>query len=332
MSLRQERDPLLLRLGREVLEGEEKGIRSLHRLLEDPAYAASVDTLLSCKGRVLVCGVGKSGIVARRIAASLRSTGTPAFFLHPVEAVHGDLGLVDPSDVALLLSASGESPELLRLLPLFQRIPIPLVSVTTRADSQLARASNVALVLGPIEEAGPLKVIPTTSVTVFQVVGDLLVVALYVRRGITEADLAWLHPGGLIGQKVTLRVEDAMHVGPALPVVLEATSLREAIVEMMEKRLGMTTVVDAGGRLTGILTDGDLRRAVHRFERIDPLLVSEVMTRAPRTIGRHALLAAAVERMENNPGGPITSLVVTDPQGRPEGVLHLHDCLRLRPS
>lgn len=320
----------LIHLGKEVLVREERGVRSLYQLLETSAYHAAVELLTSCRGRVLVSGVGKSGIAASRIAASMRSTGTPAFFLHPVEAVHGDLGLVDPSDVALCFSRSGETAELLRLLPSFQRIPIPLIAVTARADSQLARAAAVALVIGSVEEAGPLTVVPTTSLTVFDVLGDLLMTAVYVARGITERELAWLHPGGLIGQQITLRVADAMHTGAALPQVREDASLREAIVEMMEKKLGMTTVVDEAGRLAGVLTDGDLRRIVHRFERIDPLRVREVMHRNPRTIGRDALLAAAVERMENNPGGPITSLVVVDPEQRPEGVVHLHDCLRQR--
>jgi arabinose-5-phosphate isomerase len=322
----------LIRLGREVLEHEEQGVRSLRPLLTAEAYPAAVERLLSCRGRILVSGVGKSGIVAQRIAASFRSTGTPSFYLHPVEAVHGDLGLVDPADVALLLSRSGESAELLRLLPLFKRVPIPLVAVTSRATSQLAQAADVSLVVGPFEEAGPLTMVPTTSVTVFQVLGDLLVTALYVARGITEADLAWLHPGGLIGHNVTLRVEDVMHVGAMLPCVREDSSLREAIVEMMDKKLGMTTVVDQEGRLCGVLTDGDLRRVVHRHGRIDPFLVKEVMTQHPRTIGRESLLAAAVEKMENNPSGPITALVVVDGGGRPAGVLHLHDCLRLAPN
>lgn len=322
----------LVRLGLEVLACEEAGVRSLRSLLESEAYPAAIERLLACRGRILVSGVGKSGIVAQRIAASLRSTGTPALFLHPVEAVHGDLGLVDPADTALLLSRSGETTELLRLLPLFQRIPVPIVTVTARADSQLAQAAAVSLVVGPLREAGPLTMVPTTSVTVFQVLGDLLVTALYVARGFTEADLAWLHPGGLIGQKITLRVEDAMHVGAALPKVAEDASLRDAIMVMMEKKLGMTTVVDARGRLSGVVTDGDLRRVVHQHGRIDPLRVADVMTRHPRTIDREALLAAAVERMENNPAGPITSLVIVDGDGVPEGVLHLHDCLRLRPA
>lgn len=320
----------LIRLGKEVLAREEKGVHALHRLLEEPAYPKAVEALLGCRGRILVSGVGKSGIVAMRIAASLRSTGTPAFYLHPVDAMHGDLGLVGPDDVALLLSKSGESAELLRLLPVFQRMPIPIVAVVTRGGSELARQATVCLDLGPVEEAGPLTVVPTVSVTAFQVVGDLLVTALYTVRGITESELAWLHPEGVVGQTVSLRVRDAMHAGSALPMVREDASLREAIVEIMEKRLGMTTVVDSEGRLTGVLTDGDLRRMIHSHDRIDPFRVVDAMSRHPRTIDPDALIAAAVERMENNRPGPITALVVLDDLGRPEGVLHIHDCLRLR--
>ncbi len=322
--------PELIRLGREILAREEAGVHALRSILEDPAYPEAVDLLFSCRGRILVSGIGKSGNVADRIAASFRATGTPAVYLHPGDAAHGDLGLVGPDDVGLFLSKSGESEELLRLLPLIQRIGIPYVAVVGRAETELGRTARVSLVLGAFAEAGPLSLVPTTSLTMFQVLGDLLVAALYVQRGLTESDLAWLHPGGVIGRKATLRVKDAMHVGASLPKVRVESSLREAIVEMMEKRLGMTTVVDSEGRLVGVVTDGDLRRIVHRHERIDPLAVEEVMTHQPRTIDREALLAAALERMENNPAGPITSLVVVDAAGCPEGVLHLHDCLRAR--
>lgn len=319
----------LTRLSRRVLDQEEKGIRSLQRVLEDDAYAAVVEMLVSCRGRIIVSGVGKSGIVGQRIASSFRSTGTPSIFIHPVEAMHGDLGLIDPADIGLFLSKSGESAELLHLLPTFKRIPVPLAVVVGNGASQLGRAADECIELGPMEEAGPLALVPTTTVTAFQVVGDLLVTAVYVSRGVTEADLAWLHPGGVIGRKVTVRVSEVMHSGDALPCVRESASLREAIMEMMAKKLGMTTVVDAGGRLCGILTDGDLRRAVHAHDRIDPLSVGQVMTRNPRTVRGEALLAAAVEHMENNPGGPITTLVVPDDEGRPAGVIHLHDCLRI---
>lgn len=320
----------LRELGREVLSREEAGIRSLHRLVEGPEFPAAVELLVSCAGRIVVSGVGKSGIIAQRIAASLRSTGTPADFLHPVEAMHGDLGLVAPGDVGLFCSNSGASEELLRLLPPFQRLAVPIVAATARADSELARAAQVSLVMGPLREAGPIEVVPTTSVTALQVLGDLLVTALYAARGVTASDLAWLHPGGMIGQRLTLTVEDVMRGGRDLPRIAEGASLREAVIEIMEKKLGMTTVVDGEGRLRGVLTDGDLRRAIHRHGRIDPLTVAETMTRRPRTIHRQALVASAVERMERHDPGPITALVVVDEEGRPEGVVHLHDCLRLQ--
>jgi arabinose-5-phosphate isomerase len=317
-------------LAHRLLDAEEAGLRLLRPLVDGESFAAAVALLLACRGRVLVSGVGKSGIVGQRIAASFRSTGTPAFFLHPTEAMHGDLGLLDAADVALFLSKSGESEELLRLLPTVGRLEVPVVAVTARGASTLGHAARVSLDTGPIMESGPLAEVPTVSVTVFEVLGNLLVTAVYAARGIGAQDLAWLHPGGLIGRMVTLCVQDLMHAGIDLPCVRADASLREAIVEMMEKRLGMTTVVDESGRLCGVLTDGDLRRAMHRYARIDPLCVGEVMTSDPKTIERGALVASAVARMEGNPTGPITALVVLDENGRPEGVLHLHDCLRQR--
>ncbi len=320
----------LQRLGHELLDREERGVRALRHLVDEEPFARAAGLLAACSGRVLVCGVGKSGNVAQRIAASFRSTGAPALFLHPVEAMHGDLGLIDPSDVALFLSKSGDSDELLRLLPSFERVGVPVIAATARAESPLARMATVSLCVGPVEEAGPLRAVPSTSVTVFEVLGDLLVAAVYTARGITEADLAWLHPGGLLGGMVARRVAELMHTGEEVPSVPVHAPLREAIVEMMEKRLGLTTVVDEGGRLAGILTDGDLRRAVHRHDRIDPLRVGDVMSTGARTIERDASIASAVERMESNRPGPITALIVVDADGRVEGVLHLHDCLRLR--
>jgi arabinose-5-phosphate isomerase len=317
-------------LARSVLAAERAGLGHLESLLESPQFEQAVDLLSGCRGRIVVSGVGKSGLIAQRIAASFRSTATPAVFLHPTEAVHGDLGLIAAGDVALVFSKSGESLELTRLLPLFHRISVPIVAVVGRADSELARMADITLSFGRIEEAGPLKLVPTTSGTLFHVLGDILVTCLYARRGITEDELAFLHPGGLIGVQATLCVRDLMHAGEALPRISQEASLREAVVEIIDKRLGVTTVVDEGGILAGILTDGDLRRIVHRHGQIDGLRLGDVMTVHPRTIEGGALIASAVERMENNPKGPITSLVVIDSSGRPEGIIHLHDCLRLR--
>lgn len=314
----------------EVLETEIRGLRTLETTFASPIFARVVDLLLHCRGRIVVSGVGKSGLVATRIAASFRSTGTKSVFLHPTEAVHGDLGLVESEDVGLFLSKSGESGELLRLLPAFRRLPLPIVAVTAEPRSTLAREADEALILGPIEEAGPLDVVPTTSSTMFQVLGDALVTCLYAARGFRAEDLAHFHPGGLLGERVTTEVSDVMRRGDELPKVDEAESLRAAVMEMIAKKLGLTTVIDAEGRLVGILTDGDLRRIVHRHGGIDELRVLDVMTRNPKTVERTALLATAVSTMEGNPGGPITSLIVVDAERRPEGVLHLHDCLRLR--
>lgn len=316
----------------EALHTEIEALGSLRGLTRAPHFRKAVSLLFGCRGRIVVVGLGKSGLVAQRISASFRSTGTPSVYLHPVEAVHGDLGLVERGDVGLFFSKSGESAELLRLLPLFKRLEVPYVAVVCQGGSALERWSEVSLCLAPVVEAGPLKVVPTTSLTISQVVGNLLVIALYALRGTTEEDLAFLHPGGIIGRQTLHRVADLMHRGDGLPRVREDTPLREALVEMIEKKLGMTTVVDGAGRLTGVLTDGDLKRILHRHGQVDGLATGDVMTRRPRTIEPDAFVARAVERMENNPGGSITSLVVVGPDGVPEGVLHLHDCLRAGPS
>lgn len=317
-------------LAHQVLATELRGLELLRAVIDGPAYVAAVDLLGSADGRILVSGVGKSGLVARRIAASFRSTGTKSVFLHPTEAVHGDLGLVEPGDVGLFLSKSGESAELNTLLPIFERMPIRYVAVTCAPASRLARGAAVSLALGALEEAGPLAMVPTTSSTVFSVLGDLLVTALYVRRGFGPEELAFLHPGGVIGSQVASRVDEVMRRGDELPRVRDDASLRDALVVMVAKKLGMTTVEAADGTLAGILTDGDIRRIVHRHGKVDGLSVREVMTTDPKTIAGDALVASAVAAMERNPGGAITSLIVTDAAGRAVGVIHLHDCLKLK--
>jgi arabinose-5-phosphate isomerase len=323
-------DPALIsRRAREILDVQIRGLERLSALCESDELRRAVSLICNCRGRVLVVGVGKSGIVASKIAASMRSTGTPSVSLHPVDAVHGDAGLIAPEDLGLFLSKSGESREIVELVPLFKRIGVPILSVVTRTDSALARLSDLVLNVGPVVEAGPIEEVPTTSTTVFQVVGDIVTLLVLWEKGLTRQDFAFLHPGGVLGRLTTLRVSEVMHSGNAVPIVPGDAFLRTALVEMIDKRLGMTTVVDGEGRLTGILTDGDIRRILHRYGSIDDLKVLQVMTRSPKTIDREQLLASAVHRMEANPGGPITSLVVLDADGRPEGVLHLHDCLRL---
>lgn len=314
---------------RAILDSQLRGIERLSGLCGRPELAQAVSLLRRCSGRVLVVGVGKSGIVASKIAASMRSTGTPAVFLHPVEAMHGDIGLIGPQDVGLFLSKSGESREILDLLPTFKQLGVPVISVVTRTDSSLASQSDLVLDTGPIEEAGPIQEVPTTSTTVFQVLGDILTLLILWEKGITQEHFATLHPGGVLGRIASLRVQDVMRTGGDVPVVGDTALVRDALVEMIDKRLGMTTVVDGEGRLAGILTDGDIRRILHRFGQVLDSPVRDLMTRGPKTIDRTELLASAIRRMEANPTGPITALIIVDSFARPEGVLHLHDCLRL---
>jgi arabinose-5-phosphate isomerase len=314
---------------REVLEAQIRGLSKLSPLCDRPELERAIVLLRDCRGRVLVSGVGKSGIVASKIAASLRSTGTPAVYLHPVDAMHGDLGLVGPADVGLFLSKSGESRELIDLVPTFKQLGVPILSIVTRADSSLAQLSDLVLDVGTIEEAGPIREVPTTSTTVFQVLGDMLTLLVLWEKGLTQEHFAFLHPGGALGRIATLRVRDVMRTGDGVPRIGGDALLRDALVEMIEKRLGITSVIDEAGRLIGILTDGDIRRLLHRFGSVENLKVLQVMTAKPKTIDREELLASAVHRMEMNPGGPITSLLVVDAEGKPDGVIHLHDCLRL---
>lgn len=317
----------LIELAREVVRGEAAAVAGLEGRL-GPEFLAAVECLHGCRGKVVVSGVGKSGLLAHKLAATLTSTGTPAVFLHPADALHGDAGLFAPGDVALFLSKSGASDELLALLPYLERHGIPLVSIVATPGSALGRKSGVCLVTGPVREVCPMDLTPTTSITVAQVMGDCLAVALLERRGFKAEDFRFLHPGGVIGRSAARRVEELMHEGDALPRVGESTPLREVMLEIMDKRLGVTTVVDGDGRLAGVITDGDFKRILLRHPDPWALTAREVMGREPSTIARDALVAAAVRQMEERSAGPITALVVVDGAGMPVGVLHLHDCLR----
>jgi arabinose-5-phosphate isomerase len=318
-------------LAREVVRTEAAAVAALEQRLAGGlgvAFAAAVERLHGCRGKVIVSGVGKSGLVAHKIAATLTSTGTPAVFLHPADALHGDAGLFTPGDVALFVSKSGASDELLALMPYLERHGIALVAIVCSPDSPLARRADCALVTGPAREACPMDLTPTTSITLAQVMGDCLAVALLERRGFRPEDFRFLHPGGVIGRAAARPVEELMHGGEALPRVPEHATLREVVLEIMAKRLGITTVVTREGRLAGVISDGDFKRML--VQHADPwaLHAADVMTRQPSTIEPGALVAAAVRMMEERPQGPITALVVVDGAGRPIGVLHLHDCLR----
>lgn len=307
-----------------VLRIEGEAVAALADRL-DGRFARAVELLHACRGRVVLTGMGKSGYIAQKIAATFSSTGTPALFLHPAEGVHGDLGMIVRGDVVVAISKSGETEELVSILPHIRRFGVPLVSLVGNPQSTLARESDVALDVSVKEEACPLNPAPTASTTAALAMGDALAVALLEQRGFREEDFALLHPGGSLGRRLLLRVRDLMHTGKALPLVREEATMREAILEISGKRLGMTAVVDAAGLLTGIVTDGDLRRALQKFPDLLTSRVADCMTRNPKTILRDELAARAVQVMEQY---SITSLLVVGEEGRPEGVLHLHDLLK----
>jgi len=283
-----------------------------------------VDMLAAVTGRVAVSGMGKSGHIARKVAATFASTGTPALFVHPAEASHGDLGMIVPGDAVLALSNSGETAELADLVAHSRRFALPLVAITARAGSTLATAADISLALPPAAEACPMGLAPTTSTAMQMALGDALAVALLTRRGFTEADFHQIHPGGRLGTRLR-RVRELMHSGDAVPLAPPDTAMDRALLLMTEKRFGCLGVVDGGGRLVGIVTDGDLRRAM------GPDLLSrrvgDIMTHAPRTIAPDALAVEALHAM-NARGRPITTLFVVDPRGMPIGILHVHDLLR----
>ncbi len=311
-----------LATAREVLKTEAAAILALTERL-DGRFEQAIRILLECRGRVIVTGMGKSGIICRKIAATLASTGTPAFFLHPAEAVHGDLGVIQADDVVLALSNSGETDELLRLLETIKRLGAQLITICGTADSTLAQASNVALDCHVSEEACPLNLVPTASTTAALALGDALAMTLLVAKGFREEDFAHLHPGGKLGKRL-MRVEQLMVAGDRVPVVSPATAMAEVVNEMTAKKLGMTCVVADGG-LVGVITDGDLRRHMGASIDLSTRTASQVMTANPVTIDRGILAAEALNILEQR---KITSIVVVDRHKRVEGVLHLHDLWR----
>lgn len=310
--------------GRRVLEIEARAVQALIDRL-DSKFAKAVDVLAQCKGKVVVSGMGKSGLIGQKIAATLASTGTSSFFLHPAEGVHGDLGMLARRDALIAISNSGETQELLQLLPYVERMGIPIVSLTGRMGSTLAKNSDVALDVSVAEEACPMGLAPTASTTATLALGDALAVALLQKRGFKEEDFAQFHPGGTLGRRLLVRVKDLMHAGSDLPQVAESVPGTAAMLEMTAKKLGMTTVVDQRGRLSGIITDGDLRRFIQRGGDFVKATAGELASRNPKTIRAEDLAAKAVELMERY---SITTLVVTDSNDAILGVIHLHDLLK----
>lgn len=287
-------------------------------------FSRTCEIMLACKGRVIVSGMGKSGHIGRKLAATLASTGTPAFFVHPGEASHGDLGMLTRDDVVLAISSSGGSPELVTLLPMIKRLGVPLVAMTGKTDSPLGKVADAILDISVSSEACPLDLAPTSSTTVTLVLGDALAIALLEARGFTAEDFAFSHPGGTLGKKLLLMVSDVMHGGDAVPVVTEDTNLLAALSEMSRKGFGITTVVNPAGELVGVFTDGDLRRCLDRDIDVKSTAIGDVMSRTPRTVSPEALAAEAFGLMETH---KITALVVAD-NNRPAGIVHMHDMLQ----
>lgn len=307
-----------------TIDMECAAVRALHERIDDK-FSHACQILLSCKGKVVVTGMGKSGHIANKIAATLASTGTPAFFVHPGEANHGDLGMISPQDAVIALSNSGTTAEILTLVPLFKRINVPIISLTGNIDSALATAATVNLDVSVAKEACPLDLAPTSSTTVSLVMGDAIAVALLEAKGFSPEDFAFSHPGGALGRKRLLRVSDVMHSDNAIPQVNESALLSNALTEMTSKSLGMTTVVDNNQQLVGIFTDGDLRRCIDKGIDILTMGIREVMNKNPRTINVNNLAVEALNIMEEY---KITALVVEDNQRAPFGIVHMHNLLR----
>ena len=310
--------------GREVIRIEASAVSALEGKIGEE-FADAVELILRCKGRVIVTGMGKSGLVARKIVATMNSTGTAALFLHPSDAVHGDLGMVRGEDVVICISKSGDTAELLALLPMFRRIGVPVISMVGNLNSPMAKSSDIVLDVSVSEEACPHDLTPTASTTATLAMGDALAIALFEIRGLSKEDFAFFHPGGRLGKRLLLKVDEMMFTGKDVPIVRKDVLLKDAILEMTSKRLGATCVVDGDNRLLGIITDGDLRRLLQRTTDVVNLTAEQVMTTHPKTLKKGLLAAVALEEMESY---NITQLVVVDDKHHPVGMVHLHDLVK----
>ncbi|HEX9874671.1 MAG TPA: KpsF/GutQ family sugar-phosphate isomerase [Deferrimonas sp.] len=311
---------------KKVLRTEAEAITALIDRV-DGSFTGAVEMILACKGRVVITGMGKSGLICQKVASTMASTGTPALFLHPAEGIHGDLGMLMKGDVVIAVSNSGETEEVTRILPIIKRMGLPLIAMTGNPKSTLARAGDVFLDISIKEEACPLGLAPTSSTTATLAMGDALAVVLLVERGFKEEDFALFHPGGALGKRLLLRVEDLMHRGEAIPLVGTDTPLKEALFEITSKKLGITGIADGSGNLVGVFSDGDLRRCIAQGFEVLNRPVGEVMARNPKRILRSNLAAKALQKMEQH---TITSLFVfeNDEQSIPVGIIHLHDLLK----
>lgn len=315
----------LLDIAKKVLKTEADAVAGLIEKLNSN-FEKAIDIIYKSKGKVVVTGMGKSGLIGKKIAATLASTGTPAFSLHPAEASHGDLGMVTSDDVIIAISNSGETEELIGLIPFLKRFNVSLISMTGNPNSTLSKAADVTLDVSVKEEACPLGIVPTASTTAALAMGDAIVVALLIKRGLKEEDFAFFHPSGSLGKKLFIKVKDLMHTEDALPLISPNTSMTGAVMEISSKRLGTTIVADADNRILGIITDGDVRRGIEKWGKsFFDMNAGEVMTKNPKTISGEELAAKALSVMEKH---SITALAVPDENGRAKGIIHLHDILK----
>ena len=315
----------ILKIGKKVIRIEAEAVAGLEENLNSE-FVHAVDVIYKSKGRVVLTGMGKSGLIARKIVATLNSTGTAAIYLHPTDALHGDLGMVRKEDVVIIISKSGVTEEIGKLLPMFKRMDVKLIAMSANPDSVLVRESNIFLNIAVKEEACPHDLAPTSSTTATLVMGDALSVALLEKRGFTVEDFAMLHPGGSLGKRLSLKIEEIMIKDNGIPVVTEHASIKDIILEMTSKRLGATCVVDNKGRLIGMITDGDLRRLLEKTMDIKDLTASDFMSKNPKVTQKDYLASFALQQMENY---KITSLVVVDSSNKPIGILHLHELINL---
>ena len=314
----------IIEKGKKVIRVEADAVAALESRI-DENFAKAVETIFNSKGRVIITGMGKSGIVARKIVATLNSTGTPAMFLHPSDAVHGDFGMVRKDDVVICISKSGDTAELNQLLPLFKRIEVPIISMVGNLNSKLAQESDVMVDISVKEEACPYDLAPTSSTTATLAMGDALAMALLDRRNFTLEEFAMYHPGGVLGKRLLLKIEELMITGDAVPKVKQKVPMRDAILEMTSKRLGATCVIDDNGKLVGIITDGDLRRLLQKTTDLTNLNAEMMMSKHPKTIFKDMLAAVALQEMEAH---KITQLVVVNELHQPVGMIHLHELVK----
>ncbi|MFO7446652.1 MAG: KpsF/GutQ family sugar-phosphate isomerase [Ignavibacteriaceae bacterium] len=315
----------IIKKGKEVIRIESEAVAGLNASINED-FVRAIDVIYECKGRVVLTGMGKSGLIARKIVATLNSTGTAAIYLHPTDALHGDLGMVRKGDVVILISKSGDTEELLNLIPMLKRIQVTLIAMCGIRDSKLGRECDIYLNVAVKEEACPYDLAPTASTTATLALGDALSVALLQKRNFTAEDFAYLHPGGSLGKRLSLEIKEIMITGDLIPIVNEDTFLKDVIIEITTKRLGAACVVNDEGVLTGIITDGDLRRLLERTLEIKELKAADVMTRNPKVTKENYLASFALQHMENY---KITVLIIVDDDNKPIGVVHLHDLINL---